>query len=241
VERVSILGLPVDRVDMAGAVARVCELISENRTCQVVTLNSEIAMTAQEDSRLAEVIFESDLVVPDGAGIVWASRVLGVSLPERVAGFDLMQELLACAACHGWPVFFLGAEPGVAQEAAECVKRRLPELIVAGTHHGFFSDEEEAAIIDGINSAEARLVFVGMGAPRQDFWIAANKTRIKEAICIGVGGSFNVLAGKVKRAPDWMGRCGLEWLFRLICQPSRFVRMLALPRFVIRVLREKLA
>jgi N-acetylglucosaminyldiphosphoundecaprenol N-acetyl-beta-D-mannosaminyltransferase len=240
-ERVSILGLPVDRVDMAGAVARIRELVSENRTCQIVTLNSEIAMTAQEDSRLKEVICRADLVVPDGAGVVWASRVLGVSLPERVAGFDLMQELLACAASHRWPVFFLGAEPGVAKEAAERVKRRLPELIVAGTHHGFFGDEEEAAVIEEINSAEARLLFVGMGAPRQDFWIAGNKTRIETAICIGVGGSFNVLAGKVKRAPDWMGRCGLEWLYRLICQPSRFVRMLALPRFVIRVLREKLA
>jgi N-acetylglucosaminyldiphosphoundecaprenol N-acetyl-beta-D-mannosaminyltransferase len=241
VERISILGLPVDKVDMAGAVARVRELVSENRTCQVVTLNSEIAMTAQEDSELARVICEADLVVPDGAGVVWASRVLGVSLPERVAGFDLMQELLAFAADHHWPVFFLGAEPGVAEEAVECVRRRLPGLIVAGTHHGFFDKQEEAAVIEKVNSGGARLVFVGMGAPRQDFWIASNKTHIKEAICIGVGGSFNVLAGKVKRAPDWMGRCGLEWLFRLICQPSRFVRMLALPRFVVRVLREKLA
>ena len=240
-KRVNILGLPVDRVDMAGAVARVSELISENRTCQVVTLNSEIAMTAQENSELARVIREADLVVPDGAGIVWASRVLGVPLPQRVAGFDLMQELLVSAACHRWPVFLLGAEPGVAQEAAECVTRRLPRLIVAGTHHGFFGEEEEAAVIDRINSVGARLVFVGMGAPRQDYWISRNKARIKGAICLGVGGSFDVLAGKVRRAPDWMGRCGLEWLFRLVCQPSRFVRMLALPRFVMRVLREKMA
>lgn len=240
VERINILGLPVDKVDMAGAVARVRGLVSENRTCQVVTLNSEIAMTAQEDSELARVICEADLVVPDGAGVVWASRVLGVSLPERVAGFDLMQELLACAADHHWPVFFLGAEPGVAEEAVECVRRRLPGLIVAGTHHGFFDKQEEAAVIEKVNSGGARLVFVGMGAPRQDFWIASNKTHIKEAICIGVGGSFNVLAGKVKRAPDWMGRCGLEWLFRLACQPTRFVRMLALPRFVLRVIGERL-
>ncbi len=240
VERVSILGLPVDRVDMAGAVARVRKLVSENRTCQIVTLNSEIAMTAQENSELAEVICEADLVVPDGAGIVWASRVLGGALPERVAGFDLMQELLACAADHHWPVFFLGAEPGIAEEAAECVTRRLPGLIVAGTHHGFFDEAEEASVIEEINSAKARLVFVGMGAPRQDFWIARNKTNILSATCIGVGGSFNVLAGKVKRAPDWMGRCGLEWLFRLVCQPARVVRMLALPRFVLRVIGERL-
>ncbi|HHX27119.1 MAG TPA: WecB/TagA/CpsF family glycosyltransferase [Firmicutes bacterium] len=240
VERVSILGLPVDRVDMAGAVARVRKLVSENRTCQIVTLNSEIAMTAQENSELAEVICKADLVVPDGAGIVWASRVLGGALPERVAGFDLMQELLACAAEHHWPVFFLGAEPGVAEEAAECGRRRLPGLIVAGTHHGFFDEEEEASVIEEINSTKPRLVFVGMGAPRQDFWIARNKRNILAATCIGVGGSFNVMAGRVKRAPDWMGRCGLEWLFRLACQPTRFVRMLALPRFVLRVIGERL-
>jgi len=240
VERINILGLPVDRVDMAGAVARVREFVSANRTCQIVTLNSEIAMTAQENSELAEVICQADLVVPDGAGIVWASRVLGCSLPERVAGFDLMQELLVCAAGHHWPVFFLGAEPGVAEEAAKCAKRGLPGLIVVGTHHGFFDEEEEALVIKEINAPKARLVFVGMGAPRQDFWIARNKRNISEATCIGVGGSFNVLAGKVKRAPDWMGRCGLEWLFRLACQPTRFVRMLALPRFVVRVIRERL-
>jgi N-acetylglucosaminyldiphosphoundecaprenol N-acetyl-beta-D-mannosaminyltransferase len=240
VERVSILGLPVDRVDMAGAVARVRLLVLENRTCQIVTLNSEIAMTAQEDRELAHVICQADLVVPDGIGIVWGSRVLGSPLPERVAGFDLMQELLVCAADHHWPVFFLGAEPGVAEEAAKCAKSRLPGLIVAGTHHGFFGEEEEASVINEVNSTNARLVFVGMGAPRQDFWIAKNKTNILAAICIGVGGSFDVLAGKVKRAPDWMGRYGLEWLFRLACEPARFVRMLALPRFVIRVIRERL-
>ena len=113
-------------------------------------------------------------------------------------------------------------------------------MIVAGTHHGFFDEAEEASVIEEINSAKARLVFVGMGAPRQDFWIARNKTNILSATCIGVGGSFNVLAGKVKRAPDWMGRCGLEWLFRLVCQPARVVRMLALPRFVLRVIGERL-
>ena len=240
-ERVSILGLPVDKVDMPEAVSRVEELVARDRTCQVVTLNSEIAMMAQEDAELRDVICEADLVVPDGVGVVWASRVLGFPLPQRVAGFDLMQELLICAAKNNRSVFFLGAEPGVAQEAAECAKRRVPGLIVAGTRDGFFDEGEESAVIDEVNLSGARLLFVGMGAPRQDFWIARNKTRIKGAVCIGVGGSFDVLAGKVKRAPDWMGQCGLEWLYRLVCQPSRFVRMLALPRFVVRVLREKLS
>ena len=238
-ERVNILGLPVDRVDMAGAVSRIRELLLANKACQVVTLNSEIAMMAQEDPELARIICEADLVVPDGAGIIWASRVLGTPLPQRVAGFDLMQELLEHAAGLGWPVFFLGAERGVAQEAAERVRRRLPGLTIAGTHHGFFGKGEESALIREINSTGARLVFVGMGAPRQDFWIAEHKVSVTTAVCIGVGGSFDVLAGKVKRAPDWMGRCGLEWLYRLICQPTRFRRMLALPRFVMRVLRER--
>lgn len=239
-DRVSILGLPVDRVDMAGAVMRIRDFISENRTCQVVTLNSEIAMAAQENQELKDVVCQADLVVPDGAGIVWASRVLGDRLPERVAGFDLMQELLVCAANHKWPVYFLGAEPGIADLAAERVKRRLPGLILAGTHHGFFNEDEESSIMEEMNSRKARIIFVGMGAPRQDFWIARNKKSISAAVCIGVGGSFNVLAGKVKRAPDWMGRLGLEWLYCLVCEPTRFFRMMALPRFVIRVLGERL-
>ncbi|NLS44969.1 MAG: WecB/TagA/CpsF family glycosyltransferase [Firmicutes bacterium] len=240
-ERVNILGLPVDKVNMVGAVAHIRDFISTYRTFQVITLNSEMAMTAQDDSTLHHIISKADLVVPDGAGIVLASRILGNPLPERVAGFDLMQELLADAACHKWPVFFLGAKPGVADKAVECIMTRFPGLVVAGVHHGFFSEEEEAGIIREINSKKARLVFVGMGVSKQDYWIAKHKTQIKAAICMGVGGSFDVLAGNVKRAPGWMGRYGLEWLFRLACEPSRLLRMRALPKFIIKVFQEKLA
>lgn len=236
-----ILGLTVDCVDMAGAVRRVRGMLEGGRAWQVVTLNSEMAMMAQRDRGLAAIISGADLVVPDGAGVVWASRVLGQPLPGRVAGFDLMQELVACAGREGWPVFLLGAAPGVAEEAAARLEERVPGLRIAGTHHGFFGDADEPALVEEINASGARLVFVAMGAPRQDRWIARNRARLRPSVCIGVGGSLDVLAGRATRAPKWVGDMGLEWLYRLVREPRRFVRMLALPGFVLRVLVVKLA
>ncbi|MDK2930973.1 MAG: N-acetylglucosaminyldiphosphoundecaprenol N-acetyl-beta-D-mannosaminyltransferase [Bacillota bacterium] len=237
---VEILGLRVHKVDMAEAVRRVRDmLVADDRAHQVVTLNSEMAMRAQCDRDLAFIINDADLVVPDGAGVVWASRVLGTPLPARVAGFDLMQELIACAGAEGWPVFLLGAAPGVADEAAARLTVRVPGLRIAGIHHGFFGDRDEQGIVEKINASGARLVFVAMGAPRQDRWIARNRARLRPSVCIGVGGSLDVLAGRVSRAPKWMGEMGFEWLYRLVREPRRFVRMLALPKFMLRVFAEK--
>jgi len=241
-ETVNVLGLRIHRVDMAGAVQRVRDMVTAgDRVYQVVTLNSEMAMMAQRDAELAAIVNSADLVVPDGAGVVWASRILGSALPARVAGFDLMQELVKCAAEEGWPVFLLGASPGVAEEAAARLSARLPGLRIAGTHHGFFGDRDEDWVAERVRQSRAKLVFVAMGAPRQDKWIARNRARLGPSVCLGVGGSLDVLAGRVSRAPDWMGRMGLEWLYRLLQQPRRFVRVLALPRFVIRVLGERLS
>ncbi|MGE5594060.1 MAG: WecB/TagA/CpsF family glycosyltransferase [Betaproteobacteria bacterium] len=242
VETVNILGLRIHRVDMAGAVRQVHDMVTAgDRVYQVVTLNSEMAMTAQRDTELAAIINSADLVVPDGAGVVWASRILGSPLPARVAGFDLMQELVKCAGTEGWPVFLLGASPGVADEAAARLSTRVPGLRIAGTHHGFFENREEDGLVERVRQSRAKLVFVAMGAPRQDKWIARNRARLAPSVCIGVGGSLDVLAGRVSRAPDWMGRMGLEWLYRLFQEPRRFVRVLALPKFVIRVLAERLS
>ncbi|MGE5587900.1 MAG: WecB/TagA/CpsF family glycosyltransferase [Clostridia bacterium] len=239
---VEILGLRVHKVDMAEAVRRVRQMLAANdRTHQVVTLNSEMAMLAQKDRDLASIINEADLVVPDGAGVVWASRVLGAPLPERVAGFDLLLEVAGCAGAEGWPVFLLGAAPGVADEAAAGLAARVPRLRVAGTHHGFFGERDERDIVDKIAASGARLVFVAMGAPRQDRWIARNKAHLPPSVCIGVGGSLDVLAGRVSRAPKWIGEMGFEWLYRLVREPRRFSRMLALPRFMARVVAERLS
>ncbi|MEW6228433.1 MAG: WecB/TagA/CpsF family glycosyltransferase [Bacillota bacterium] len=232
----SILGLRVHKVDMDGAVRRVREMLADGRAHQVVTLNAEMAMMAQGDPELACIINCADLVVPDGAGVVWASRVLGNPLPGRVAGFDLMLELLACAERERWPVFLLGGAPGVAEEAASRLRARLPGLLVAGTHHGYLTEADDPVVVEKLNATDARLVFVAMGAPRQDKWIARNKSSLRPSICIGVGGSFDVLAGRVSRAPKWIGNAGLEWLYRLVRQPRRIVRVAALPRFVLRIL-----
>lgn len=232
---ISILGLRVDKVDMDDAVRRVSEMSADGRVHQVVTLNAEMAMVAQGNPELARIINRADLVIPDGVGIVWASRVLGDPVPGRVAGFDLMLELLVRAEQEGWPAFLLGGAPGVAEEAASRLKARLPGLLVAGAHHGYFAEADDPAIVKKINTTGARLVFVAMGAPRQDKWIARNKSSLRPSICIGVGGSFDVLAGRVSRAPGWVRNVGLEWLYRLVRQPRRIGRMMALPGFVLRV------
>ncbi|MEW5865614.1 MAG: WecB/TagA/CpsF family glycosyltransferase [Bacillota bacterium] len=238
---VNILGLKAHKVDMDDAVCRVREMLADGQVHQVVTLNAEMAMLAQGDPALARIINCADLVVPDGVGVVWASRVLGNPLPGRVAGFDLMLELLACAERERWSVFLLGAAPGVAEEAASRLRARLPGLLVAGTHHGYLTEADDPAVVEKLNATGAQLVFVAMGAPRQDKWIARNKSSLRPSICIGVGGSFDVLAGKVSRAPRWIGNAGLEWLYRLVLQPRRIVRMMALPRFVFRVFAAKYA
>lgn len=235
-EAVRILGLRVHKVAMHEAVRRVGEMVGDDRAHQVVTLNAELAMLAQSDPELVDIINRADLVVPDGAGVVWAARVLESPLPERVAGFDLMLELIVCAEHEGWPVFLLGAAPGVAGEAASRIRAKLPRLRVAGTHRGYFAEEDDPAIVEKINASGARLVFVAMGAPRQDRWIARNKAGLRPSVCIGVGGSFDVLAGRASRAPRWVGNAGLEWLYRLVRQPKRLMRMMALPKFAFKVL-----
>ncbi len=232
----SILGLRVHAVDMTGAVHCVREMVTRGGAHQVVTLNAEMAMLAQRNRQLAEVINHADLVVADGAGIVWASRMLGHPLPGRVAGLDLMVELLRCAEREAWPVFLLGAAPGVADEAASRLRGTHPGIAIAGTHHGFFSEADSRGIAEKVRASGARLVFVAMGSPRQDTWIARNRLNLPSSVCLGVGGSLDVLAGRVRRAPRWAGDAGIEWLYRLVREPRRLPRMLALPRFVARVL-----
>ncbi len=233
-----ILGLNVHRVDMDGAVACVLGLVRSGGTRQVVTLNAEMAVRAAADPAFAEIVNRADLVVPDGIGVVWAARVLGEPVPGRVAGFDLMQELVAVAEREGWPVFLLGAAPGVAESAAACLVARLPRLKLAGVHHGYFSESQGPDVAAMVRASGARLVFVAMGSPRQETWIARNAQRLGDCVCMGVGGSLDVLAGKASRAPAWVRRAGLEWLYRVASQPARLRRALALPRFVWLVLAQ---
>lgn len=215
------------------------EALQQGKQFVIATANAEMVMLAGENPQFAALLAAADLVVPDGAGVVWAARYQKNPVPERVPGVDLTQALLAYAAEHGKKVFFFGAAPGVAEQAAVRSTQLHPGLLVAGTRNGYFTEAESSAIIAEINAAQAELLFVALGVPKQEQWIHDHRQALLPRVIMGVGGTLDVLAGKVKRAPVWMQHAGLEWLYRLLCQPSRFIRMLALPRFVLAVMFDK--
>lgn len=235
-----ILGIPVTPYTMEEAVQALTASVQRGKRCFVVTANAEIIMLAQEDAAYKKLLLEeADLILPDGAGTVWAGNYLGHTIPERVAGYDLYLRLLAEAAVKGIPVYFFGGSPGVAEAAAEEGKRRWPELQVVGCRNGYFKPEEETFIVETINGSGAKMLFVALGAPRQEKWLSRYAEVLQPSLLMGIGGSFDVLAGKVRRAPKWMQDARLEWFYRLLKQPARFVRMLALPKFVLAVRSEK--
>lgn len=235
-----VLGCRVDRVDSAAALARIEQLLAAGTAAQVVTLGAEMANLAHDDARYRAVINAADLVIPDTIGIVLASRWIGVPLPERVAGIDLVERLCALAAQRGLPIYLLGGAPGVARAASMALMQRHAGLRVAGAEHGYLEDTQAIAIADRIRSSGARLVFVGLGFPRQEYWIQEHLARLGAAVCIGVGGSFDVLSGMRERAPLAMRRLGLEWLYRLMREPRRLRRQLALPLFAARAASQAL-
>jgi N-acetylglucosaminyldiphosphoundecaprenol N-acetyl-beta-D-mannosaminyltransferase len=205
----------------------------------VCTINPEFMMIAQKDTNFAHILRRADLCVPDGVGLLWAARRRGTPLPERVTGSDGVPIIAARAAEKGWKLFFLGAAPGVAQKAADILTAQHPGLQIVGVYSGSPAPEEEDAIVERVNASGADILFVAYGAPEQDKWIARNLPRLRVRVAMGVGGAFDFIAGVLPRAPLWMRRAGLEWLYRLYLQPWRIRRMMRLPRFVLAVLRER--
>jgi len=220
---------------MVQCIERVVELIRAGGPRRVITLNPEILYRAVlSDHSLFDLINKADLVTADGEGIVWAGRVAGTPFPERVTGIDLMLRLVERAATEGWKIYLLGAAPGVAEEAAEKLTRRFPGLQVAGTRHGYFKPDEEAGIAQAIKQTAPQLLFVALGAPAQEMWIDRHIEDIGPVVAVGVGGSLDVISGRVARQPLWMQKLKIEWLGRLISEPSRWRRMLVLPKFASR-------
>ncbi len=220
-----ILGVNVDCVTMAQAMQKIDELILLKKPSLIATANAEMLMLATHDFELKQILNSAAMVTPDGAGTVWAARHLGFNMPERVAGVDLVTNLLH----KNYKSYFFGAAPGVAKKAAE----NFPSVV--GTRNGFFSKVEEPKIIADINATNADILLVGLGVPKQEKWIFNNLDKLNVPVCIGVGGTFDVLAGNTPRAPMWMQRAKLEWLFRALLQPSRAGRLIALPKFVFKV------
>lgn len=234
-ERVNILGVDVDAVTMAEAVDVVRRAMDTRAGVMVATANAEMLMRATHDEELCRILNASALVVPDGAGTVWAARHLGHAMPERVAGYDLAQELLRRAPAEGRRVYFFGAAPGVAEKAKAKAEQLYPGIEIVGVRNGFFSPADNAAIIAEIRAARPDLLLVALGVPKQEKWIAAHLAELDVPVAIGVGGTLDVMAGVMKRAPHWMQKAKLEWLFRGLMQPKRAGRLLALPKFVLKV------
>jgi lipopolysaccharide heptosyltransferase II len=231
-----ILGLPVHQITFAGLLDQIGEWVSDSRAHQICTINPEFIMMAQRDILFYTVLQRADLCVADGVGLLLAARFMRQPLPERVTGSDGVPLICERAAREGWKIFFLGAASGVAQQAAEILRAKHPALQIVGVHAGSPAADEEDSIVELINQSGAQILFVAYGAPNQDKWIARNLHRFTSVrIAIGVGGSFDFIAGVAKRAPLWMRRAGIEWLYRLITQPWRWKRMTRLPRFVLAV------
>ncbi|MGI6668386.1 MAG: WecB/TagA/CpsF family glycosyltransferase [Acetivibrionales bacterium] len=232
----NILGIPVDCVTMHEAVKRIGKFIKEGGVHAVYTPNSEIMMAALKDPVLKDILLNADMLTADGAGVVLASGILGCRVPEKVSGVDLVINIFKAYAKKGIRVFLFGSKPGVAEEAAENIARDYPGIVIAGCRNGYFTADQEEEIISEINAANADILLVALGAPKQEYWISGHKDKLNSRVCIGVGGTLDVLSGRTRLAPDFFRRNGLEWFYRLCMEPKRAVRMLNLPRFMLRVL-----
>jgi len=240
VQTVHFLGIPVHNVDGREALQVLDAFIRERKPRQVVTVNPEFVMAARRDAAFRDVLLHADLSLPDGVGLLLGARILGTPLKERVTGVDTVMRVATLAAERGYRLYLLGAAPGVAEEAARRLAQANPGLAIAGTYAGSPAPAEEDDIVARITAAAPDVLFVAYGAPKQDLWIARNLARLGVPVAMGVGGAFDFIAGRAKRAPLWMQRMGLEWLHRLIHQPWRWRRMLALPRFLFTVIADRL-
>lgn len=238
-EKADILGCRVGMLDTTQCMDRITELIRTGTGAHIITLNAEIVYRAQTDPVLMDIINQAAMVTPDGIGIVWGGRQLGYAIPERVSGIDLLWRICREAPSKGWRIYLLGSSPGVGDRAAERMRACFPGLCICGIHHGYFQSAEEPSIIDDIARSGADILVVSLGAPKQEMWISQHKESLAVPVCIGVGGSLDVIAGEKRRAPGWMINMNLEWLYRLLAEPSRWRRQLVLPGFVIRIVRSK--
>ena len=236
VNKVNILGVNVDKVTIPEAADKIFDMLSEKRPHKIFTPNSEIIMQAYNDKDFCDILNSADLLTADGIGVVYASRILKNPISERAAGFDIACKVIEKIAKSGHRLFLFGGKPGVAETARDNLLKKYPKLKIVGTRNGYFKPEEEQSIVNEINFATPDIVFVCLGAPMQEKWIARNGEKLNARVLMGIGGSLDVFAGTAERAPDIWCRMGAEWLYRLLKQPSRIGRMTALPKFAMTVI-----
>ncbi len=234
--RVDVLGVGFDNLTLAEAAERGMELLHTEGTHYVVTPNPEIVEVCREDPAAREAVNGAALVLPDGIGVIKGAAMLGTPLKERVPGIEFAAKLLEKMAGEGMSLYLLGAKPGVAEKAAERLRARYPGLRIAGVHDGYF--QEDGPIAEAIRQSGADAAFVCLGAPKQELWMAKNGPAAGARLLCGLGGSLDVFAGTVKRAPEFWRNHGLEWFYRLCSDPRRLGRMMKLPLFLLHVRRE---
>ena len=235
--RIDVLGVGFDNVTMDQAVAEGVRLMNEDGAHYVVTPNPEIVETCREDSEAMEAVRRADMVIADGIGVVYGAKILGTPLKGRVPGIECAQNLMGRMAESGKSLFLLGAKPGIADQAAEKLKVRYPGLQIAGTHDGYF--KEDGPVLTQIRDSGADVVFVCLGAPKQEKWMLHNGEATGAHLLVGLGGCLDVFSGNVQRAPEVFQKLGLEWFYRLLKNPSRIGRMMKLPLFLIHAAGEK--
>lgn len=239
-ECINIFGVRIDNVNLHEATEMIDGFLIGNELRTIGTPNTEIIMAAKDNNTIRNIINDNDLVIPDGIGLIYGSKLRGRPLKERVTGFDISIKLLEIANAKGYSVYLLGGKEGVARRAGERIQNKYPNIKLAGFHHGYFKGShngyrnhgEELDLIQMINANKADIIFVGLGFPKQDIWIDENKNRIHGKVIIGNGGTIDILSGDVKRAPRIFQDLGLEWLYRLMKEPRRIKRQMALPRFI---------
>ncbi len=232
--KVDVMGVAFDNVTMAQALEKAQTLLSQPGASYCVTPNAEIVYEAMQDKAFCEILNEASLVLPDGAGTVLGAKLLGTPLQQKVAGIDFAANLLEVLEKNGQSLYLLGSKPGIGELAAEKMLEKHPKLKICGIADGYFKDE--APVIAKINEARPDVLFVCLGAPKQEKFMYAHREELKVRLMIGLGGSLDGFAGTVKRAPKWMIRLQLEWLYRLLKEPKRLGRMMRLPKFVLRVI-----
>ena len=235
-ETIKILGVKINKVNNKQAFDKFVELLNLDDLSTIYTPNPEIVMLAQDDKELCNALFNGDLVIPDGIGLLYASNMHKLGLTERVTGFDLMGKMLEYANRRRLKIFLLGSKPNVAKKAAVNINREFKNIDIVGTNDGYFDEKEGYKVLDLINEKKPDILFVALGAAKQEKWIEKNKKIIDSSIVMGVGGCIDVWAGEVKRAPEIFIKMNIEWLYRALKQPSRIKRLFIIPKFLLKVM-----
>lgn len=236
--KTNVLGVQYDNVTMEEALACGRKILCGSETSYCVTPNAEMAYDALHNEEFCGVLNSAALVLPDGAGVVLGAKILKTPLKQKVAGIEFAQNMLSIYEELGSRLYLLGSKPGIAELAAEKMLQKHPKLCICGTHDGYFQDEKE--VITAINESGADVVYVCLGAPKQEYFMYRNRDRLKVKLMVGLGGTLDGIAGTVKRAPKWMIKLQLEWLYRLIKEPRRIGRMMRLPKFVFAALKKRM-